>query len=349
MTQPRDIDDAIDGLDEALRAAGLPGVEPPADVTPIAAIVEHVAPYVLPAELRRFWERVDADRIAVFTFPMLRGPAHTLEILSWLRESEAPLPIGFPPLLLPVDYASQCYCVIELGSEWSDGGVILEWEMDAHSLVAHSLADRIDLLGELLAAGHFERMGDGSDGEVSIDHRVEQELRIAHLDASGPHPLYGDQRALPTDLTSWPAHWLTASGVDLRDRRPVGATHSVAGLVAAATNGRVTGRIHGEVIRLAGSGEGALVVVEDGTAAIDVWCPADTSPWGPVHRSRFEFEVTVEGPVGALPELDATHVEITRHALAGDLGSAQKAALALAETLARHRPAAVASDIRPLD
>ena len=40
MTTPRDIDAAIDGLDEALRAAGLPGLEAPADVAAIASIVE---------------------------------------------------------------------------------------------------------------------------------------------------------------------------------------------------------------------------------------------------------------------------------------------------------------------
>ena len=103
------------------------------------------------------------------------------------------------------------------------------------------------------------------------------------------------------------------------------------------------------MIRLAGSGAGALVVVDDGTGTLDVWCPAGTSPWGPVHRTRFELEVTVDGPVGALPDLDAPHAEITRHALAGDLESAQRATLAFHEELDRHRPAAVASDIRPLD
>ena len=230
MTVPRDIDAAIDGLDEALRAAGLPGLEPPADVAAIAAISEDVAPYVLPAELQRFWGQVDADRIAVFTFPMLRGPAHALELLRWLRESETPVPIGPPPLLLPIDYASQCHGVIELGSEGSEGGVILEWDIDAIPLVSHSLADRIDVLAELLAGGHFER----DDGQVSLDHRVEQEMRTARLDASGPHPVYGDLRAIPADLGSWPAHWLAASGIDLRDRVPLGATHTIAELVAAA-------------------------------------------------------------------------------------------------------------------
>jgi hypothetical protein len=68
-----------------------------------------------------------------------------------------------------------------------------------------------------------------------------------------------------------------------------------------------------------------------------------------VHRTRFEFEVTIDGPVGAPPDLDSPHEQATRHALAGDLESAQAAVLDLLGELDRHRAAAVASDIRPLD
>jgi hypothetical protein len=161
--------------------------------------------------------------------------------------------------------------------------------------------------------------------------------------------VYGDLRAIPRELESWPTHWLAASGIDVRTREPLGATHTIAELVAAADDGQVTGRIHGEVIRLVGSGAGALVVVDDGTMALDVWCPAGTSPWGLVHRTRFEFEVAIDGPVEALPDLDSPHEEITRHALGGDLESAQAAALALFDELNQHRAAAVATDIRPLD
>jgi hypothetical protein len=150
-------------------------------------------------------------------------------------------------------------------------------------------------------------------------------------------------------LELWPAHWLAASGVDLRTREPLGATHTIAELVAAAGRGPVTGRVHAEVSVLAGGGDGSLVVVDDGTSSLDVWCPAGASLWGPVHRTRFEFELTIEGPVGAPPDLESRPAEITRHALAGDLGSAQEAAAEFIGQLQSHRAAAVASDIRPLD
>ena len=296
MSALADIDAAIGRLDAALQAAALPGLEPPSDVRPVDALADEVAPYVLPTELRRFWEHVDPDPIAVYTFPMLHGPAHALEQLRMLGELGQEPPLGPPPMLLPFDYASHCYGVIELGSEWSEGGTIFELEFDHVPIVSHSLADRIDLLAELLSEGHFDR---GEDF-VSIDHLVEQERRSARLEAALPHPVYGDLRAIPPALESWPAHWLAASGVDLRDRVPLGATHSIAELVAATEHGVSRGRIHALVISLVGSSEGTLVDVDDGTASLAVWCPPGTSPWGPVHRQRFEFELAIEGPAPAV-------------------------------------------------
>ena len=296
MAAVPDIDAAIGRLDAALRGAGLRGLKAPGDVTTIEAIADEVSPYVLPAELRRFWEQVDPEPVAVYTFPMLRGPTYSLELLNGLRELDADLPIGTPPLLLPIDYASHCHAVIELGSEWGDGGTIFEWEFDAVAVVAHGLADRIDLLAELLAEGRFER---GEDF-VTLDHPVERDRRAARLDAAAPHPLYGVLHAVPPELESWPAHWLAASGVDLRDRVPLGATHSIAELVAATEHGVSRGRIHALVTSLVGSSEGTFVDVDDGTASLAVWCPSGTSPWGPVHRQRFEFELAIEGPAPAV-------------------------------------------------
>jgi hypothetical protein len=345
VTSPQDLDAALDRLDEALRAAGLAELQPPSDLAPIAEVSAAVAPYGLPAELRRLWERVDLEGVAVITFPKIGGPAEVLEHLRVLHEIGAPFPFALPPVMLPVDYASHCYGVVELESEWSEGGAILEWDLDEIPLVSRSVADRVDLVAELVSERSFER----GEGYVVLDHQAEQEKRRARLDASAPHPVYGDLRAIPGALESWPAHWLAASGIDLHAREPLGATHTIAELLAAADTSSVVGRIHGEVIRLAGAGAGALVVLDDGTATLDVWCPAGTSPWGPVHRAQFELEVAIDRPVGAMPDLDVPHAEITRHALAGDLESAQHAVLGVHEQLERHRAAAVATAIRPLD
>jgi hypothetical protein len=346
MAATLDIDTAIHRLDAALRGAGLAGLEPPADSAGIDEVADAVAPYALPAELRRYWERVDEEVVSWFLFPRVCGPAETLALLRLVRDdTEFTYPIVPPPPLLPVDYASHCYGVIELASEWSDGGTLFEWDFDEARVVSHTLADRIDLLAELVAEDHLDRV----DEYVSIDHVVEAERRPARLAASSPHPLYGQLHTLPTALESWPAHWLAASGVDLGTRVPLGATHTIAELVAAAGAGPAGGRVHAEVTRLVGSAAGALVVIDDGTRPLDVWCPAEASLWGPVHRTRFEFELTIEGPVGPPPDLDSGHEEVSRHALAGELGAAQAAVLSFLEQLDAHRPAAVATDIRPLD
>jgi hypothetical protein len=50
-----------------------------------------------------------------------------------------------------------------------------------------------------------------------------------------------------------------------------------------------------------------------------------------------------------MPDLDSPHEQIVRNALAGDLGSAQEAAIAFSEKVQAHRAPAVATDIRPLD
>src|SRR4029079_15236397 len=104
----------------------------------------------------------------------------------------------------PTDSTGHCCAVIELGSEWGDGGTIFEWEFDAVSVVAHGLADRIDLLATLIAEGDLQR---GEDF-VTLDHPVERNRRAARLDAAAPHPLYGVLHAVPPELESWPAHCL---------------------------------------------------------------------------------------------------------------------------------------------
>ena len=103
------------------------------------------------------------------------------------------------------------------------------------------------------------------------------------MDAWPPSPVRR-RRAIPSSLEAWPAHWLEASGVDLAGREPRGTTHTIDELVDAASDGPVSGRIAGTVVRLVGIGRDTVALVDDGTRAVDVWCPAGTSVWGPVHN-----------------------------------------------------------------
>jgi hypothetical protein len=153
-------DAALDRLDEALRTAGLAGLEPPGDLAAVADVADAVTPYALPAQLRRFWERVDPESMAPITFPKICGPAEVLEHLRVLQEIGVPLPLALPPIFVPIDYASHCYGVVELESEWSEGGTILEWDLDGIPLAFRSVRDWVEVVAELVAEGSVQR-GDG--------------------------------------------------------------------------------------------------------------------------------------------------------------------------------------------
>lgn len=347
MSETRDIDVAIDRLEDALRGAGLPGFAAPEDSSPLDEIGNVVAPYLLPSALHRFWERVDPGSLAVTTFPELLSPATALQLHQASGEIGASVPQTPPPTFFVIGYSSHVHRSIELASGWDEGGTIIRWAWyeDVFRIAYRGLVDLIEVLAELISDDRLER----GEGFVLLHEDVEEEKQPARLAAAGPHPLYGDTREIPQDLASWPVHWLEASGIDLRDRAPLGATHTIAELVVAASHGPVTARIRGTVIRLIGIGRDVLVVIDDGTRPLEIWCPAGTSPWGPVHRQRFEFEVTIEGSVPPPLDLDRGHEEIVRHASAGELGAAQAEAEAFFGRLEEHRPAAIATDIRPLD
>ncbi|MGH3078658.1 MAG: hypothetical protein ACRDPZ_10800 [Gaiellaceae bacterium] len=342
-----EIDSAVDRLDDALRRAGLPPLEPATDEVSLADVDEAVAPYELPPDVRRFWELVDPSSLAVRAFPDLIGPAASLKLHHVELEDGATVPNVPPSLLFRIGYASHVSLSTELASTWGPGGTIFRWAYDEDSfrIVYRTLVDLLDVLTELVSEERMEHNG----GFVFLPDGADEAKKLERLRRAGPHPLYGDSVEIPSNLEAWPQHWLEASRIDLRDRMPLGATHTIVELVAAAAEGPVTGRIAGTVTRLVGIGRDTVALVDDGTRPVDVWCPSGTSPWGPVHKRRFEFEVTVEGPVPAPPELEGSLRAIDRHARAWRRPEAEAADAAFSGDLERHRPSAVATDIRPLD
>jgi hypothetical protein len=180
--------------------------------------------------------------------------------LTLHRENIAAFPLGGPPLLLPVAYESHVFRSVDLGT-----GEVWQWawDEDAYELVYPSVADLVDAA----------RRG---EPERPSGRRIER-----HVDA-------------------WPVAWLEASGIDLRDREPRGATHTIDSLLRTRP-GTVPGqvRIAGVVVQLAGVGFDMYPVVDDGTGQLPVRVPAGTSPWLPVHGRRFELDVTL-GEDGAV-------------------------------------------------
>lgn len=343
-----EIDSAVDRLDDALRRAGLPPLERATDEVSLAEVDDAVAPYELPPDVRRFWELVDPSSLAVRTFPDLLAPAAALKLRQVELEEAAPgVATGPPPLLFTIAYASHVSLSVELASTSGPGGTIFRWDYTepGFRVEYRTFADLLGVLTELVSENAAEHNG----GFVFLPDGADEAKRLERLRRAGPHPLYGDAAEISGRLEEWPEHWLEASRIDLASRVPLGTTHTIDELVTAATAGPVTGRIAGTVTRLVGIGRDAVVLVDDGTRPVDVWCPAGTSPWGPVHRRRFEFEVTLAGPVAAPVELEGSIRRISMHTRAWKTPEEDAASEAFAGELEQHRPSAVATDIRPLD
>jgi hypothetical protein len=314
------VDRVIERLDGALRTAGFDPLDPASEPESVGEVERALAPYTLPPDLRRFWERVDFSglRVTGWTLPEPRDPRPALEAHRQNLE-EAPLLFG-PPLLFPIARISGDQWSIELVSRWGPGGTVFSQDNGAGELQIEyaSFSDLLEVYVELIEEGCFQRRDDGL-GSLNRDAELgKQEARLA---AAPPHPLYGDSREIAADPARWPEHWLEAAGLDLRDRKPRGATHTVAELIAESQQRPVTGRIRGEVVRLGGSSGGILALVSDGDDEMFVFCPASATAWGPKHRGRYEFEVTVPGAI-APPG---------------------------AGSFDRHRPGGVATAVRPVD
>ena len=253
---------------------------------------------------------------------MIGGPATALAELRMARELATPVPIGLPPILLPVDYASHCYGVAELASELGEGGAF----SSTPSTRCHSFPTA-SATGSSCSPSS-RRAVRAHDGWAELDHPAVLAKRLTRLEASGRHPMYGDVE-IPDQLQLWPAHWLAASGIDLRDREHARRDPHDRG--ARRRGGR--GSRHRPDSRRGNPsrrkrGWRACRGRRRQLASRRL-VSGRHEPLCPVHRTRFEFEVTIDSPVGAPPDLDSPHEQATRHALAGDLESAQAAVLDL--------------------
>jgi hypothetical protein len=287
------VDAAIDGLDDALDAAGFVRLTQARDPELLAGLARDLAPYALPADLRRFWERFELASLRVrgWQMPELLDPGAALLIHRQNLE-EAPLLFG-PPLLFPLARISGDQWSIELASAHCAGGIVVSHgDVGPITVEYPSFLDLVEVYAELLEEGRFESRSEGHATFGREDERQKQELRLA---AAWPHPVYGGSREFASRPAEWPAHWLEAAGLDLREREPLGATHTIAELVEASRRGALEARIRGEVVRLAGSPSGRTVLVSDGGRSLAVFCPAAVTTWGPVLGGSYEFELTLHG------------------------------------------------------
>lgn len=283
-------DRAIDRLDDALHCAGFEPLAPAPEPAAVDAVDDALAPYALPADIRRFWQRVDFERLSVggSTLPEPCSPRSALATHYANREPEFADLFG-PPLLFPIARHSETQWSIELATPWGDGGTIFSHD-DGIRVEYPSFGDLVEVYAEMVEAREFVRdAGGGATLQLAGERRRQEERLRRDL------PPYGNLRTFLDDPSGWPEHWLAAAGIDLRDREPLGATQTIGELASTGGGGRVAGT----VLRLVGSAEGTRVLVDDGTGTIEIWCPAGISPWGPRHGRPFEFDVLVEAASAA--------------------------------------------------
>jgi hypothetical protein len=178
------IDRTIDRLLHAHVQARLPRTRRPrvraVDRT-LAEVAAAVAPLALPAEVERFWRRVDPASLLPAPGPRLLDPAAALH--GW--HHHAARPGTLPRLLLPIARAEERLLLVELHDEARQGGALFEWAAgDGFVLRFPSLTAYLDLLATMLELGALERRGRTVVGVVPQEWDDAQVVRLTRSTAS---------------------------------------------------------------------------------------------------------------------------------------------------------------------
>jgi hypothetical protein len=335
-------DTHIDRLVGALRSAGAPEPQPPADASSLAALERELAPLRLPETLRRLWQRIDVRSLALGTYPQLSAPDFALSGWRMNRDGDLVVPLS----MLPFCYESHNHLLIELDDGEETGGTVFEWGFGDGALRIRfaGVEDWLAVLVAALDEGSFERREGVAGLRLVIDFDRFKSLAEERLVASGAHPLYGDVRQLSLDITAWPERWQRASAPFKREQRPRGADKTVRDLLNATRDGDVRATLSGVISTLAiGPDRSWRIALVDPTGVIDVACPPDMPGFGFLGQSpRIELDVRaphVTGPRGLLD---------WREALAAQPG--ERDGEPRLHDLIRHvEPQAIGEAIRPLE
>jgi hypothetical protein len=330
------IDAKLAALGDALHAAGLPRPRTPQSSDALDDLVEVIAPLRLPEELRRFWELVDVGSLAFYRYP----PIHNPDGAQCLWNQHLDHVGGVPHVLLPLGYESHAFVFVELHGPQDDmGGSLFSWGYGdtAFCYIGDSITNIIEQVTLALRRGWLEH---DEDGDVRILPSPQGSGYLNDRLTEAPHPLFGDIASMPGQTRSWPPRWLTLSGIPLEHLKPAGADHTIAEALSALRHGHVQARVQGSVMQLAGTSENVSVTVSDGTAQMQILCPAAVTALGPTCPGRYEFAIVAAGP-GVAPVSDQ---------FPGDFLEPHAAALLEQyRGVLTDRPHAIATEVRPVD
>jgi len=278
---------SLDGeLDRVLAALERGGAAPPEPVpaATIAAFEALVAPLELPAELRRFWERVNPGSLFVAPFPDAAEGMSATEFaevtLSWWayrRQLDDRGPI--PETLLCIAQLVDRFRFVELAGAHGSGGIIYGWER-AGGVFEPQFASIVDWLARVadeLEDGPFRTLGDPGGAMLYID----PDRYAERTGGPGEAPLEA---------------WRKQSGLFDGKRRPKPADRSISELLWDSVDRRVEATVSGALQRRLWSDSGSRVLICDATGLLHAHCdPSPQTEWLLGRYERFEVDL-VAGP-----------------------------------------------------
>lgn len=309
-----EIDDALSRLGDALTAAGIPLWRPPQSLRDLEELEAEVAPMRVPEVLRQFWMRVDARTLRVEPYPGFITPATALMV--W-RQSRDDFRSAHPLALVTIGHEGHECMSVELDVGDIAGGALFEWCVsDLSSLTRrfNGLADWIAYIADLVERGLYRRLDTARGPEWVVPGHENTEAERAIRPVPDAHPVHGSALQIGGDILDWPEHWQRANGVRNEDVQLRGATHTIAEVLASTPSEPLNATIAGQVTALAAS-SWSHVRVDDGTGALDVFCPAETTLLGPGIGRWYEFDIVVDtGPRHVPPDPDEAAAGIDEEA-----------------------------------
>jgi hypothetical protein len=193
-----DIEASTAELIAALRKLGASAPSAPASTAPVEALAEAVMPWVLPEDLRWFWEHVDVLTLDLEVFPELIGPEWALR---WWEPANGPV--------VWVAYQSwYCHGVELERPDRSAGGRLFEFSLDhgAYLPLAPCFADWIARIVGLLRTGAVERVDRPVRPLRLLDPHHEVGPRKPWVPVGGEAVL-AEGEISTEDPDAWPPHW----------------------------------------------------------------------------------------------------------------------------------------------
>lgn len=343
VQKPTTIEAAIDLF---LESQARHGLAPPAD--PIteedhAAVVEAIAPMRLPAEVVILWRAFQREDGALAAGYELWPAKAALE--QWQFDIDSGLGI-WPVCLFPIACESHEFRWIELdGPSDLDGGRIWRgnYEDSEIAAVAPTLADLVASVASGWDAGLFGGVSRGNGRSLIEDHDGWSALLSARF---GPPEVIDCW-----DRHGWPARWRLLSGLEERDLYPADIVTPISqlrGSEAWLHSGSVV--IAGKVSVLLGMGLGSRVLVDDGTAQIEVWVSVGKDPFADV-RSGAHLQIELVRGTGSpkASDIEYAHTAVVEALGRGAITDAQSLAVGLVPSLEPSQAEAVAISVRRVD